>query len=196
MKQNRENSLKIAITGGIGSGKSTVCRMIRAAGFPVFSCDEESKQLWKEESYLKKLAILFPNAVENGTVDRKKLSETVFRDREKLQELNHFSHPLIMDRILRKMESESIGFAEVPLLFEGGFESLFEKVVVVFCPTEDRIEAVCKRDGLSRENVIDRIKNQIDYEKILQDGHTVIYNDGDEEALQQKVDRFLASLRD
>lgn len=196
MKQNRENSLKIAITGGIGSGKSTVCRMIRAAGFPVFSCDEESKQLWKEESYLKKLAILFPNAVENGTVDRKKLSETVFRDREKLQELNHFSHPLIMDRILRKMESESIGFAEVPLLFEGGFESLFEKVVVVFRPTEDRIEAVCKRDGLSRENVIDRIKNQIDYEKILQDGHTVIYNDGDEEALQQKVDRFLASLRD
>lgn len=194
MKQNNENSVKIAVTGGIGSGKSTVCRLIRAAGYPVFSCDEESRRLWQDEEYLQKLAELFPEGTENGKIERKKLAKVVFHNAEKLKRLNDFSHPLIMERILKKMADEPISFAEVPLLFEGGFEHLFRQIVVVYRPLSDRIAAVCARDGVSVENVLSRIKNQVDYEKIIQNGHTVIYNDGDESALRQKVESFLANF--
>lgn len=188
MTQNRENSQKrIAITGGIGSGKSTVAAMIEEAGYPVFSCDEIYREVQTSEEYRRNISRYFGEAIENGVLNREKLAEIVFSDDEKRKILNSVTHPMIMRRLYERMSAFGTAFAEVPLLFEGGFEKDFDDVIVVYRNPEERIAAVCKRDKTDEEKVIARIKKQADYEKIIKEGHTVIYNDGDLVSLRKKV---------
>lgn len=88
----------------------------------------------------------------------------------------------------------SVVFAEVPLLFEGGFEKLFDAVIVVLRNLADRVRAAAARDGVSEKNILARIKNQFDYEKNPLTGHTVIYNNADLPALEIQLERVLHEL--
>ena len=118
---------KIAITGGIGSGKSTVLHIFGEMGYPIFSCDEIYREIIDTAEYVKKIEMTFPRCVVDGKVDRKLLASTVFGNGEALEKLNAIAHPLIMQRLLEEMKnctSEKV-FAEVPLLFEGNYEALF-----------------------------------------------------------------------
>lgn len=182
MTQNK----KIAITGGIGSGKSAVCEIVRALGYPVYSADEIYHALLKDNALISALHREF-GVAEEGTLDRKKLARIVFSDPKALRRLNEITHPLVMQKLLSSMR-EPISFAEVPLLFEGGFAPLFDAVLVVTRDRESRINAVRQRDGLSREEAERRMQNQFDYEKNDLSAHTVIENDDDFASLRSKVE--------
>jgi dephospho-CoA kinase len=190
-----QNRVKIAITGGIGSGKSTVCRMIGEMGYPVFSCDEIYKELQTDGDFLAVMRENFgEKVVKEGKLDKEALSLAVFSDRALLQKLDDVTHPLIMARLYAAMSAYVVSFAEVPLLFEGGFAKDFDRVIVVLRKEEDRIAAVCERDHTTEEKAEKRMKNQVDYEKIDLNGHTIIYNDGDLNALRQKVSSVIEEI--
>ena len=190
MRQNK----RIAVTGGIGSGKSTVCAALKKYGFPVFSCDEVYRELQREKSFLEGLKKIFPSVVTKEGLDKKALSAIVFSDSSALEKLNAYTHPRIMERVFERMDGFSLAFAEVPLLFEANLEGEFDGVLVVMRKAEDRLAAVCARDGVSEAAVRDRIKNQFDYENNLKSGHTVIYNDGDKDSLERKVWQYLKKI--
>ena len=183
----QNKTVKIALTGGIGCGKSTVLEILREAGYPVFSCDEIYRKMQTDGAFLSQLEGIFQGVVQDGVLNRKKLADTVFGDAEALKKLNTLTHPLIMQRLHEEMDKYPIAVAEVPLLFESGRQGEFDGVLVVYRPIDERIAAVCRRDNASEAEVLRRIKNQADYEKIIQEGHTVIYNDGNFVNLKEKV---------
>ena len=195
-------SKKIAITGGIGSGKTTVSNMIKEKGYPVYSCDEIYKELINTKLYVKEIEKAFPDAVKGGEIDRKRLSETIFSNEQARKRLNKIAHPLIMETLLDRMnknESEFV-FAEVPLLFEGNFENLFDNTLVVLRNREERICSVCERDCVSPEKAIERLNAQFDYDdlasrnRLQKLGVIFIENKGDIVALKQSVAVALKNL--
>ena len=197
---------KIAITGGIGSGKSIVCNFLREEGYPVFSCDEIYREIAETDEYLSLLKIHFPLAVENGTLNRKKLAQTVFSNAENRNILNAISHPLIMNKLLSKMaalkNTSDLVFAEVPLLLEGQFENLFDDVIVVTREKKKRIEAICARDNLSKEQAQMRIATQFNYDGKNEQNYLekisakILANKGDLQALKNSVLTLLKEYRE
>ena len=193
---------KIAITGGIGSGKSTVSNILKDKGYPVYSCDEIYAELVNSKEYIDEIKKAFPSAIKQGEIDKKCLAEIIFSDKQKRTQLNKIAHPLIMQTLLARMnENDSqIVFAEVPLLLEGNFENLFDKTIVVLRNREERIRSICNRDGIPPEKAEERINAQFDYDAIesknrLQKlGAIFIENIGDVSALKNSVNVALKSL--
>ena len=188
---------KIAITGGIGSGKSTVCNLLKQQGYPVFSCDEIYREIMKSPNYIQSVERIFPSAVQNGKIDKTVLSSLVFSNPDKLKTLNRIAHPLVMKRLLAEMNEsqEPVVFAEVPLLFEGNFQNLFDGCLIVRRRKADRIQSVQKRDGLSKEEILSRIQNQVNHCKI-KSTPTIrkITNSGGVDALKEKVIAYLKTI--
>lgn len=187
---------KIAITGGIGSGKSTVCNILKKEGFDVFSCDEIYRELINEPSYIEKIATLFPACIVNGKIDKHTLAQTVFSDKQQREKLNAIAHPLIMQTLFHKMENcKKTSFAEVPLLFEGNYQDLFDEILIITRPKKDRLQSVIERDNLTSQEAESRMSAQIDYsdESFLKKYH-VISNDGNQESLSAAVLNYLKNL--
>lgn len=188
-------SKKVAITGGIGSGKSSVCDIIKGQGYEVFSCDEIYKEVLQNKEFVKTIAEAFPDALtRSGELDRAKLSRIVFNDGEELSVLNGLTHSAIMSAAIERMEDKELSFCEVPLLFEGNFQNLFDEVIVVLREREQRILSVQKRCNLTREDVILRINSQFDYENCNFAKYYAIHNDGNFADLQRKTLEVLQSL--
>ena len=191
----------IAVTGGIGSGKSTLLKFLSTSGFTTVSCDKVYSDIIKTRSYKKKLKDLFPDCVKGNLllkVDKKALSEKVFNNKESLGKLNALVHPLIMERAL-KLASKgdtALAFIEVPLLFEGDFQNLFHHVIVVKRNLEDRINSVINRSKLSKQEVLNRVANQIDYETQDFTDYFVIENNGSEREFREKVSQVLKQIRE
>lgn len=182
------DTIKIAVTGGIGSGKSSVAKIIREKGFPVFSCDEINKQLLTKKDYINRIEKIFPEAVEGEKIIKSRLAEIVFSDETALKKLNSVSHPLIMNELNRQMNScKGLVFAEVPLLFEGGYENLFHKIIVVCREKEQRILSVMQRDHSEREAVLSRISRQYDYSQPIPGSVIFLNNDSTISELENKV---------
>ena len=158
--------IKIAVTGGIGSGKSTVLQAIRENGYPVFSCDEIYKSVIKSSAYIQCLQSLFPCCINDGEINRKKLAEVVFENEENRKKINSIAHPMIMSMLFSeiKKSDSTLNFAEVPLLFEGNFEDCFDFVIIIRRDITKRIESIKARDGLSNEEIENRLQAQIDYD--------------------------------
>lgn len=189
----------IAITGGIGSGKSTVSKLIEDMGYFVVSSDEIVKGLYKKRSFLKKVKAMFPSGVSGKLILKAKKNEIakiVFNDRKKLEELNSLIHPLVINEILTKCKNAKgeYAFAEVPLLFEGKFENRFDNVIIVKRKLEDRIDSVIKRSNLEGEQVLDRIKNQFDYENTDLSKYIVVENEKDIDSLKLKIKETIDRL--
>lgn len=189
MKQNK----RIAITGGIGSGKSALLAVFREMGYPVVSCDDISHRLWEDEAYRAEIAKLFPSCVLNGTLNKQVLSALVFSDPISREKLNRFSHPYIMQRLLNAMTGE-LCFAEVPLLYEGGYETLFDGVIAVRRADEKRISSVQERSRLSREQVLERMKSQFPPQRLEEKNCILIENDGSLADLEQQAKRAIKQL--
>ncbi len=188
---------KIAITGGIGSGKSTVLSLVKKLGFEGFSCDEIYKEILESPSYIAQISARFPHAIKGDSIDKKALSSIVFADKNALQDLNDLAHPLIMERLERCMGQAQthLVFAEVPLLFEGGYSERFDHVFVVFRKKEDRIVSVCLRDQLPEQAVVDRINHQYSYSSLEENDKIIfIKNDGDIETLQKNLEEILSKI--
>lgn len=191
-----QNNIKIAVTGGIGSGKSTVCKIIKEQGYKIVSCDKVYAEMLNEKSFVEEIATEFGEGVKlaDGTLDRKKLSELVFNDKEKLKALNKLTHSRIMDTVFKKMEYENINFCEVPLLFENGYEKLFDKVIVVLRDKTERVNAIVQRDKTDEKSALKRMKNQIDYDNADFRQFFVIRNNSDIEDLRMNTVKILNTI--
>lgn len=190
MKQNK----KIAVTGGIGSGKTTFCRILKDMGYDVFSCDEIYGRIIREESFLKLLRARFSDCFSDGKLNKKRLAKRIFANPEDKEALEAFAHPVIMQRLLAEMEGREICFAEVPLLFEGGYENLFDFVIALVRNKEERIKAVIARSGLTEEEITRRMENQFDPVRLSDKNCLVVKNDGSEADLKQKAKEVIERI--
>ena len=186
MKQNK----KVAVTGGIGSGKTLFCAILKDMGYEVLSCDEIYAQMLQEEEYLSCLKERFSDCFSGGVLDKKKLSERVFVSSEDRKALEVLAHPLIMQRLLSKMQGKELVFAEVPLLFEGGFEGLFDCVIALVRTKEERVKSVIERSGLTESEVLSRMESQFDPALLSSRNCIIVENNGTKEELEKKAEEI------
>ena len=193
-------NIKIAITGGIGSGKTALINLIKEMGYPVFSCDEICGDLYKKRKVLKKIKTLFPTAIKGKVflkADKKEISRLTFADEKKNQSLKELLHPLIMESLIKNMDKRAgLTFGEVPLLFEGGFEKHFDRVIVVKRDKEKRIEGASKRSNLTREETENIMLSQVDYDSLDLSPYIVIENNGNIADLEKKVVNIINLLKE
>ena len=193
-----KNALKIAVTGGIGSGKSTVMQILSNFGYNTVSFDAVYAELLNDENYVLDLSREFEiqPIFENGkaVLNRKALSEKVFLNAKMLEKLNTYTHESIFERAFEK-QSNSITFYEVPLLFEGNYQNRFDAVWVVMRDYEKRIKGASERDNCEIQKIELKAKNQVDYEKIDLSLHTVIVNNGNLIQLEKGVERALSEIK-
>lgn len=156
---------KIGITGGIGSGKSTVCALFREQGVAVYDSDAEAKRLMAESADLRrKLIEAFGEECYNAEgLDRKYLASKVFGCEEALQRLNSIVHPAVREdfRAWAERQRGSYVVLESAILFETGFENEVDATLAVMAPLEERVRRTMERDGVEREQVMERIKHQM-----------------------------------
>ena len=187
-----QSNFKIAITGGIGSGKSEVCSILRNAGYPVYSCDKIYSRLLSGGIFDKDLKNCFGEQIFNGDkLDKKKLASIVFNSEEELKKLNKITHHKILECAFDNMKAHKLSFLEVPLLFENGFEVLFDGVIVVLRNLEDRVQSIVKRDSISTKEAILRINSQFDYNKCDFAKYYVIHNNSNLEHLHDSVNDII-----
>jgi dephospho-CoA kinase len=170
----------IGLTGGIGSGKTTVANLFREHGIPVYIADDEARTISDSPEVVKHIADVFgDDAISNGRLDRKKMAELVFDDPEKLKKLNAIIHPAVKNHFLAWLEihkDEPIVIKEAAILFETGNDKDCDAVITVTAPLEIRIKRVMERDKTSREEILKRIDNQWNDEKRISKSDFTIYN--------------------
>jgi len=180
MRKKAGSSLKLGVTGGIGSGKTTVCKVFSVLGIPVFSADDEAKRIQESDRDLQ-LKInsfagrdLFPE----GKLDRTELARLIFSNKELLEKVNSVVHPAVF-QVFREWvikQNTPYSIMDAAILFESGAFRMMDRIVTVVTPMEERIERLVRSKRLSREQVIERIKNQIDDESRIKRSDYVIFN--------------------
>ena len=185
--------LKVGVTGGIGSGKSIVCKVFNHLGIPHYSSDAEARNIVNQSRWGgMKQAI--QNAFgtqaydQEGNFDRKKMAELVFNDKTKLEILNAIVHPAVQQHfklwLLHHQEQKYI-LKEAAILFESGSYKELDFIITVFAPAELRIKRVMTRDALTLEAVKRVMKNQMSEEEKIKRSHYVIVNDEEELIIPQ-----------
>ena len=163
----------VGLTGGIGSGKSTVINYFKELGITCYQADDEAKELMNsDKGLIKKIKNSFGDSIYiNSKLDRKKLSAIVFTDKQKLELLNSIVHPYVnrhFENYCKGLEDIYI-IKEVAIIFEIGTQNKFDKIILVRAPKEDRVKRIVNRDKCNRQDAINRINNQIaDDDKIDQ----------------------------
>ncbi|MBQ6493674.1 MAG: dephospho-CoA kinase [Erysipelotrichaceae bacterium] len=184
--------MKVAVSGSIGSGKSVVCEYLVQKGYAVFSCDEVNRHLLDkgEEGYLK-VKEIFPECFSEDELDRKKLAELIFADEEKRKILECIMHPLILKRLQERKEDPL--FAEVPLLFETGWDEYFDHNLLIVTDLDLLIERVGER-GMSKDELLKRLDAQMSVEEKAKRADKIIYNNGSLEQLYSYVEEWLKEI--
>ena len=170
----------VALTGGIGSGKSVVAKMFEGLGIPLYYADQRAKQLMTESVHLRKgLKDLFGDrAFEDGVLNRSYIASVVFEDPVKLQSLNALVHPEVERDFKAWLNRQNAPYViqEIPLLFENRKESQYDAVITVTAPRDIRIDRVVKRDKVSKAHVVQRMNNQLPEEVKIKGATFVIRN--------------------
>ncbi len=181
--------LRIGITGGIGSGKSTVAKVFEVLGIPVYYADGAAKRLLNEDEALKlKVLQQFGDEVyKNGKLDKKHLADIVFKFPEKLAILNSFVHPATLKDAENWMKKQTSAYSikEAALIFESGAQEHLDYVIGVSAPVPLRIQRTMKRDNITREEVISRMEKQLDETIKMRLCNFVITNDEQKMLLPQ-----------
>jgi len=162
----------VGVTGGIGSGKTTVCAFFSELGIPVYNSDYQAKKIMDNPKIIQKIKTIFGEKITdvNQKLDRKKIATIVFNDPKKLQQLNAIVHPIVQQDFedwLEKHKNYSYIIKEVAIVFETNSEKQYDKIILVTAPEQTRIKRVMERDAINEQEVLQRIKNQLpDSEKI------------------------------
>jgi len=159
--------LKIGITGGIGSGKSTVCAIFQILGIPVFNADIEARKLYDEPQVKEAIMLAFgDNMYPQGVFDKKAMADLVFQSVDKLKQLNELLHPLVQIQFDIWLQQQQAAYVikEAALLIEAGSYQQLDELILVTCPMNKQIERVMKRDRVTENEVIARINNQLSEE--------------------------------
>jgi dephospho-CoA kinase len=188
-----KSPLRVGVTGGIGSGKTTVCRIFEELGIPVYFADERAKALMvNSKPLVKKIKALFGEQayLPDGSLDRKLIAGLVFHDATLLHKLNAIVHPAVMkdgEKWHNRQLKAPYTLKESAILFEIGSQGFYDKTILVFAPNELRLQRTMKRDGLTREAVEARMSKQLDDKKKMQMADYVLINDGEQLLLPQIV---------
>jgi len=193
--------MAVGVTGGIGSGKTEVCRIFERLGIAVLSADLIAKEISNYDPRARQLLVklLGSNAyTQEGVLDRAYVASKVFSSKNVQKKINAIVHPRVQDEIERKLcelerNGAGIGMVEAALIYEAGLDKVLDAVIVVDASEDSRIERVVKRDGTDRPAVRDRMNAQMDPAEKLQRADYIIRNDGTLEELDQKV-KFLHSI--
>jgi len=189
----------IGLTGGIASGKSTVSKYLAEKGFKVYDADKIAKDISEKKSVQEEIILTFGNKIldENGNIDRKKLKEVVFENKEKLKQLNAIIHPKVIDfykKLKEKKNTDEIIVFDVPLLFESGIDKFCDKILVVISDYEIQLNRIVERDKIDRELASKIIKSQLSNEERIKKADVVIENNSSLEDLFEKVERFCETI--
>lgn len=185
--------LKLGITGGIGSGKSTACRLFELLGIPVYYADPRAKALMNEDVQLRKALIkTFGEEVYSAQqeLNRAHLSSLVFNNQTKLKQLNALVHPAVAkdyERWHKQQKNVPYTLKEAALLFESGSYKKLDAVIVVNSPLELRITRTMQRDGSTREAILQRINNQLSDKERNRLGQYFLNNDEEHSLIEQVV---------
>ena len=195
----------IGLTGGIGTGKSTVSQILKDRGFPVIDLDVISHEVIEFPSVVEKIVqnfgreVLDEDEAGNYTVSREKLGKIIFSDKKKRLALNSIMHPEILKVMHKKIlecksEKNKIIFVEVQLLFEVQWEKEFDYILLVAAKRDMQVRRVLERDKRSEEEAWNIINSQMSLDEKREKSDFVIENDGNMDDLNKKVDKFLKSL--
>lgn len=170
----------VGLTGGIGSGKSTVATMFRNLGIPVYNSDEEAKRLMHTSNNLKQgiIALLGKESYDNGELDRSYIAQKVFRDKNLLEALNALVHPEVRRHFMQWVQKQNSKYViqEAAIIFENGSHERYDEIILVTAPLATRIARVVQRDGITEEQVMERVKNQWEDHRKADLSHYVIEN--------------------
>ncbi len=174
--------IRIGLTGNIGTGKSTIARIFEILGVPVYHADKQARGIVGSEKVTEQIALLFGNKVLDlkNQVDRKALAAIVFTDKEKLVVLNNLIHPLVeadFSQWCTLHLDKKYVLQEAAILFESGFQRLFDSTILVTAPEKLCIARVMSRDGITKEMISNRILNQWSQEIKLEMADYIITND-------------------
>ncbi len=188
----------IALTGGIGTGKSTTIKILESQGYKILDADKIAHQLLQEHRL--KIAQHFGSDIlEKDILNRKKLGAIVFKDPNKLKWLEDFLHPLIRECMLKKayeLESHQAYFLDIPLFFEVGGKKRYpvSRVVLIYAPRVLQIERLLERDKLKEAEILQRLACQMDIEQKRAMSDYIIDNSSSLKDLNKRVERFLKTL--
>ena len=197
----------VGLTGGIGTGKSTVSRKLRERGYPVIDLDVISREVIEYPEVIDELVRNFGNEIlenQNNTsgkksISRNKLRQTVFKEEKKVSVLNSIMHPPIVEEMRRQIEklrkSYKTVFVEVQLLFEAKLEKEFDIIVLVYADKKTQLERVLKRDGRSEGEVQQIINAQMYMTEKRRLSNYIIENNGDSEMLDLEIEKFIKKLK-
>jgi dephospho-CoA kinase len=173
--------LKVGITGGMGSGKSTVAHMFSLLGIAVYYADSEAKKLMENDPVLREAitGLFGSQAYQDHKLNRALIAARVFNHPEKLQALNAVVHPAVIAHGATWMQEQQSPYTlkEAALLFESGSHKNLDFVIGVYCPQDIRVQRILRRDGMQREDVLARMKNQMNEEEKMKKCDAVINND-------------------
>ena len=172
--------LKLGVTGGIGSGKTSVCKVFTVLGIPVFSTDRIAREIMDtNENIISQInSIAGKDMYSNGSLDRMALASLIFNNNNLLEKVNSLVHPLVFDQFIRWEMSQTSPYTimEAAILFESGASKLVDKIATIVAPEEERLNRVTRRSRLSRNQVLERMWNQMRDEARIKLSDYVIYN--------------------
>ncbi len=189
----------IGLTGGIGSGKSTIAAYIASKGIPVYIADEEAKKIMNRKSVISEVSTIFSENIldDKNKLDRKKIASIVFNNPEKLKELNAIIHPKVKKHFLnwlKKHKNHPFVIKEVAILFETGGNKECDAVILITAPEELRIQRTISRDNTDERSIRERIKNQLSDEIKKKNSDFIVNNIKLENSLID-IDKILEALK-
>jgi dephospho-CoA kinase len=192
----------IGLTGGSGAGKGEVCKIFAAYGFESIDTDKISREITRKGGEcLEELVLHFSDIIldDNGELDRKKLADIAFASKDKLELLNKITHAHILgecrSRIKNMQEAGKYAvIIDAPVLFESGFNKECDVIISVIAETSVRLERIIKRDNLTAEQAVRRIKNQNDDDFFTANSDYIIYNNGEIENINRQIDYIYTNI--
>lgn len=188
----------IGLTGGIGSGKTTIANYFKSKGIPIYIADDEARKIMQSDAVIQAIKKTFGDAIfDNDILVRQKLAEIVFNDSDKLKQLNAIIHPAVKKHFKEWLvEKKDFPFViyEAAVLFEMGSYKDFDAIISVVAPQETRVQRVMKRDNTTREHILKRMKAQWTDEQRISKSDYVIEN-VDLEFSIKKADEILKILK-
>lgn len=183
--------VKVAVTGGIGSGKSYVCRLIGRRGIHVYDCDSAAKRIMASSDEIKVALcrVVGDDVLSEGRIDKAVLASYLLKSEKNAQQINRIVHPAVAEDFI----SSGYSWMECAILFSSGFDKLVDKVVCVTAPLEVRVDRIVRRDNISRDNALEWIGRQMPQEKVKTLSDYEIVNDGVLD-VDIQIDKILASI--
>jgi dephospho-CoA kinase len=182
-------ALRIGLTGGIGSGKSTVAKVFEVLGIPVYYADEAARRIMNEDELLKQQIIQHfgPSAYKNNQLDRPYIASQVFNNKEKLELMNSLVHPATIRDAAQWMQQQTTPYVikEAAIIFESGTQNESDYIIGVSAPASLRLLRAMKRDGSTRDQVLARMSRQIQEPIKMRLCDFIIYNDEQQAVIPQ-----------